>query len=230
MSTWLKKLTRTLGVGFLFAFAVTAQAFEAGQDYLVLKSSVVDEAAVASFRAEDPSAVQVVQFFSYGCHWCYLIENELSQWLERKPSNVKLIREPVVFQPGWRPLAKAFHTAVGLGVLDEKNHQILFEAVQGASGSLSSDKKVRSFFTEQLSVSADDFDKVYDSFSINRQLDRTNALLRALEISYIPVFVVNGPEVAYLVSVDTAGSQDAVFGVLDYLVEKVKKEQLTSQP
>lgn len=205
--------------------AFQAQAFEAGVDYLELKNSIVDEAPVASLRAEFPDQVQVIQFFSYGCHWCYNLENKVTSWTAQLPKEVAFVREPVVFQPGWRPLAKAYHTAVGLGVWTEALHTKLYAAAQGGKGALNSDKKVRSFFADQA-ISSEAFGKVYDSFSVNMQLERTNALMRAFEIMYIPLFIVNGPQAIYSVSVDSAGGQDRLFEVLDFLIDKVKQEQM----
>jgi thiol:disulfide interchange protein DsbA len=60
--------------------------------------------------------VQVIEFFSYGCPWCYRLEPYLEKWLAHKPANVDFRRVPVVFESGWDTYAKAYYTAKALDV------------------------------------------------------------------------------------------------------------------
>ena len=222
------KKTFQLWIGlmvFWLGFAHQGIANDAAKSYVTLKPGVVQQAPVVALREDTPNKVQVILFFSYGCSWCHRLEEPLQAWKATLPEHVSVVREPVVFQPSWRPLAKAYYTANALGRMDKEDlfHEMLFKA--GQAKLLSSDEKVRNFFIDQ-SVEPEAFDKIYQSFSVNMQLERTNGLLRAFEVMYVPVFVVNGPKEAYLTSVDQAGGQEQLFETLSLLVQKVHQEQM----
>jgi len=69
-------------------------------------------------------------------------------------------------------------------------------------------------------VSEADFDKHYDSFNVRRQLKMADQRVRQYQISGVPAVIVNGK---YFVDASSAGGQDKIFGVVNYLIEQERK-------
>ena len=63
------------------------------------------------FETDDNEQVIVYEFFGYKCPHCSSFQTFMNPWHKKLPKNVKLVRVPVVFQPGWDILAKAYYTA-----------------------------------------------------------------------------------------------------------------------
>src|SRR5690606_16906739 len=68
------------------AAAVTADPeLQAGRDYELVNPPQ---------PTADPSKVEVLEFFWYGCPHCYHFEPDLNAWLKKKPDNVVFVRQP----------------------------------------------------------------------------------------------------------------------------------------
>lgn len=68
--------------------------------------------------------VKVIEFFSFGCHWCYKLEPTLDQWEQSdKPKYVDLQKIPVSFRRGWGMLSKLYFVADNL----KEHHDVDFE-------------------------------------------------------------------------------------------------------
>lgn len=203
-------------LGVLMLFASPLWAYESGEHYRQLPSSLMKDAAVQTLREADTDKIQVVEFFSYGCHWCHALDTKVDHWKDGLADDVVVRRVPVIFQPSWRPLAKAYYTADALNLLGIV-HDPLFDAIHESNIDLSSDERVRDFIVG-LGAPSKDFDAVYQSFSINAQLQQSNALMRAYQVMSIPLFIVNGKQAMYVTDEEMAGSPDALFDVLDTLI------------
>ena len=113
MSTSIHMLRTGLGLAFLALFSALAAAetmeYAAGKDYEVINPPQ---------PTSDPSKVEVIEFFWYGCPHCYHFEPDLNAWLKTKPDDVVFIRQPAVFNERWAAHAKMFYTADDLRVPD----------------------------------------------------------------------------------------------------------------
>jgi protein dithiol oxidoreductase (disulfide-forming) len=163
----------------------------------------------------DPSKVEVIEFFWYGCPHCYHFESELSSWLKKKPANVTFIRQPAVFNEHWAAHAKAFYTAEALGVL-EKMHADFYDAVQNKKRALESEDDLADFFAEH-GVDKNDFHKAYKSFSVDTRTRQAEALGPRYGITGTPSLVINGK---YRVSGSTAKSFGNMLEITDALIKQ----------
>lgn len=198
--------------------AEPASAFSEGRHYVSLTNDVKENDVVENFKKENHDKVQVIEFFSYGCSWCYKLEPFVTQWAEKTPAHVRFERVPVEFQPSWRTLTKAFYTAQTLDKFQEI-HEPLFKAIHTDALTNSSEETLKAFFVDQ-GISAEDFDETFDSFTVNRKQKWASALSQAYRITAIPTILVQGPEGAYLTSVRMAGGENALLQVVDYLINK----------
>ena len=107
----------------------------------------------------DTQKVKVIEFFSYGCSWCYKLEPNIQKWLKTKPKDVEFIRVPVSFNQQWEIYAKAYYTADALGVAKDVTAD-LFDALQNKKSDLSSEKAMADFFVKH-GVSKEDFENAF---------------------------------------------------------------------
>jgi protein dithiol oxidoreductase (disulfide-forming) len=188
--------------------------FKAGKDYEVISTSEIIP------KSNPKAQVSVVEFFSYACPACYHFEPTLNKWLEKKPNYVKFERVPIVFQPSWRSLARAYYIAKMLGVEKELTPAI-FKAIHVEGQALSNPKLQEEFFIK-YGVKQHEFENIA-SFSpgIDAQLLRSDTLMQEDKILAAPTLVIDN---RYKVDPSMIGGDPARFlQVTDYLIEKVRK-------
>ena len=166
-----------------------------------------------------PDKVEVVEVFWYGCPHCYRLEPYVKRWLKTKPDNVEFVRMPGIFSPRWMIHARAYYTAEVLGVVD-KLHDPIFEAIHGARQPLNTQDEIMALFKEH-GVSEEDFKRVFLSFAVDSKMRRASEMTMRYDIDGVPALIVNGK---YRTSASQAGSNAAVFQVVDYLVALESKK------
>jgi protein dithiol oxidoreductase (disulfide-forming) len=188
--------------------------FKAGKDYEVISTSEIIP------KSNPKAQVRVVEFFSYACPACYHFEPTLDKWLAKQPGYVKFERVPIVFQPSWRSLARAYYIAQMLGVEKELTPAI-FKAIHVEGQDLSNPKLQEEFFIKH-GVKQHEFESIA-SFSpgIDAQLLRSDTLMQEDKILAAPTLVIDN---RYKVDPSMIGGDPTRFlQVTDYLIEKVRK-------
>ncbi len=165
----------------------------------------------------DPDKVEVVEVFWYGCPHCNRFQPALESWLRRKPEHVHFVRMPAIFSEQGKVHARAWYTALALGVADDI-HPRIFDAIHRQGRRLATWDAVRELFLEH-GVDADDFDRHARSFTVEAGLQRSLAMQTRYGVRGVPSIVVNGK---YLVSGTTVGGGTArkVLEVVDALVAR----------
>jgi thiol:disulfide interchange protein DsbA len=163
----------------------------------------------------DPSKVEVMEFFWYGCPHCYHFEPDLNAWLKKKPDNVVFIRQPAVFNARWAAHAKAFYTAEVLGVLD-KVHADLYDAIQNKKQALESEADLAKFFAEH-GVAEADFHKAYKSFAVDTKMRQAETMAARYGVTGTPNVIVNGK---YRIAPQQAKSFPRMITIMNALIEK----------
>ena len=188
--------------------------FKAGKDYQVISSSQIVP------KSGPKNVVEVKEFFSYACPACYHFEPILEKWLAKKPAYVKFERIPIIFQPAWRSLARAYYIAQMLGV-EKQLTPAIFKAIH-VEGQDLSDPKLQEAFFIKCGVKQQEFESMA-SFSpgIDAQLLRSNTLMQDDQILAAPTLVI---ENRYKVDPSLVSGDPVRFlQVTDYLIEKVRK-------
>ncbi|MBN9231189.1 MAG: disulfide bond formation protein DsbA [Legionella sp. 40-6] len=158
----------------------------------------------------------VQEFFSYGCPWCFRIEEPLQQWRSQKGNAIQFERIPVVFKPSWELYAKAYYTAKTLA-MNEKFTPLLFRAIQVDKNNLESAPNMINFFVahgvdREIAKSAFEH-----SPTIEMKVQTGMALMGSYQINAVPAFVVNHK---YKTDLQLAGSPERLLSILDYLSKK----------
>ncbi len=185
--------------------------FQAGKHYTILTP--------AQPTSVGPDQVEVVEVFWYGCPHCYTLEPFAERWAKStKPEGTEFVKMPAALNPNWQVHARLFYAAETLGVLD-KVHGDIFREIHVNRNPLNTEDLMVAFF-DQHGVSREDFLEAWNSFAVETNLKRAGSIVRRYRLTGVPAVVVNGK---YVTGADKAGGNEAVFEVVNFLVEKEKR-------
>lgn len=221
----MKIVTAVFIASITLLLSINARAdlhFEEGKQYARAPQEIVDNPLVKELAKETTNQIYVLEFFSYGCAGCHKLDPMVEAWRTKLPADVSFQRIPVEFHTEWRNLTKAYYTALNLNVMD-KIHTPLFDAIHNGKVTSSSDDTLRQFFTTN-GVPQKDFDKEFDSFSMNRKQKWANAITRAYRVTAVPAFIVQGPKGIFVTTARLAGSQENVMATVEHLIKVEKGE------
>lgn len=199
-------LRKILAMVLFLPLAVFAAEFVEGKDYEVIQAK--DQPALAK--------ASVVEFFSYGCPWCFRIDNQVNDWVKQQGNKISFKRVPVIFHPEWLYYAKAYYVANLLGKSEQLN-PVLFTAIQTDKKLLNSDQSMIDFFVANGVDKSTAESAFTQSTTLDLTLNEGNALMGRYRISGVPAFVVNN---RYKTDLQMAQGVDRLFKVLDYLASK----------
>jgi len=208
-----KKLLLTLSL-LVFAplLAMAEEAADTGKQYV---EGTDYDLITPAVRTADPDKIEVVEFFWYGCGHCYNFEPVVGQWKKTLAEDVVFHGSPAMWNKPMELHARAYYTAEVLGVLDTMS-PVLFQAMNVDGKRLGSKEEIGALFTAN-GVSAEDFDKAFESFGVSSQVRQASARARSAKITGTPALMVNGK---YHVSTRKAGSQAGMLKVADFLIAK----------
>jgi thiol:disulfide interchange protein DsbA len=205
------KFLLTLTTGLLM-FSIAALGQEKPEEF---KPGVDYESVTPPQPTSDPSKVEVMEFFWYGCPHCYHFEPDLNAWLKKKPDNVVFIRQPAIFSPLWGAHAKAFFTAEALGILD-KVHGDFYDAIQNKHEALDKEDQLAKFFGRH-GVAEADFRKAYKSFAVDAKMRQAEPMGARYGITGTPSVIVNGK---YRISPSQAKTFPRMIAIMNDLIKQ----------
>ena len=182
------------------------EKYEAGVHYEVLPQPI---------RTADATKIEVNEVFSYTCGHCFNFEAVLHPWSKNLAADVDFQQTPAVWQPSLEPFARAYYSAVMLGVLDQ-THMTIFEALHVKKQPLRSEEDFAAIF-DAAGVDGLRFSKAYNSFGMTSMVNQAKARVRGYRVQGTPEVIVNGK---YRVSSRNAGGFDGMLNVADFLIEK----------
>lgn len=197
----------------LFIGLVCAQSFAATK----LASNEYTTIQMPLSYSQPANKIEVIGFFSYGCPACYSVNQNITAWKGKLPTNVSFRYVPVVFNDSWKPLAKTFYTAQGLNV-EDKIHTPLFHAIHDLHKPY--DVKSLTSFFENQGIQSQKFSQYYNSFTIDTQVNQGQNLMRSFAITHIPTYVVAGK---YRTDLAMTKSPERLTQVLDALIAKARQ-------
>ena len=201
----------TVAVLLLAAFGVASaqglvSRYVAGEHY---------RAAAEPVAQPDDGKIHVVEFFLYSCPHCDDLEPDVEAWREELPDDVEFSRVPVLFGAGGQRYARLYYAAEKLGVLEAVHSQI-FSAIHDDGRRLLSESEMRDFMEDQ-GVDGERFVSAFESDEVSAKVRQAGEIMRGYRVTATPSFGVAGE--AY-VSGRTAGSNDRMFDVVDFLIRQ----------
>jgi thiol:disulfide interchange protein DsbA len=160
------------------------------------------------------TGIEVVEFFWYGCPYCYQLQGPLEGWLKTKPADVTLRRIPAIFRESWVPHARLFYTLEALGELPQL-HQSVYRSMHEERMSLNS-ADATAEWAKQHGIDAARWTAAYNSADVERKTEDSRRLTRSYSIKGTPSLVVDG---RYLTS---SGMTETVAGVIPILEDLIK--------
>jgi thiol:disulfide interchange protein DsbA len=139
----------------------------------------------------NPGQVEALEFFWYGSPQCFALEPYLEAWQKAQPANVVLTRVPVALNPQWDVAARAYYTAVQLGLADKAN-AVIYAAVHAQHLHLDTQADYQRLFTDQLGVSAPQFNSTWNSLQVDARLAQAKVLAQRYGVTNVPVLTVDG--------------------------------------
>lgn len=160
----------------------------------------------------DPSRVEVLEFFWFGCPHCFAFEPTINAWAADKPDYVDFVREAPPLNPSWEQHSRMFYAAQALGITDGMFDQT-FDRIHKSKKPMRNPKKIAQYIESlDLGVSAEKFRKAMASFAVETALKRSIGRAQQAGISSVPSIVINGK---YLTGSSIAGGHDAIIDVIN---------------
>ena len=171
----------------------TSSQWKSGTNYDVL--SPAQPTTVA------PGKVEVLEVFWLGCPHCFALEPYIRQWLKTKPAYVDFVRVPVMWGPVHRAHARLYYTLESLGrddLVEKVFTYIHDQETQSQSESVLFSNSQEDTFRQQQGwatqngISADAFQKAYNSFFVNTQLQQADEITNTYQVQGVPFIAVDG--------------------------------------
>jgi thiol:disulfide interchange protein DsbA len=143
----------------------------------------------------EPGQVEVLEVFWLGCAHCYALEPFLASWKKTKPDNIKFEPVPVMWGPAHRSHARLYYTLLALGRQDlvskafdeiHKNGNILVTNDEAQS------QKVQLAWAKAQGISEVDFNREYNGFAVNTNLQRAEEVTKRYKIEGVPHIIIDG--------------------------------------
>ena len=163
--------------------------------------------------------VEVIEFFWYGCPHCYEFEPELKGWIKRQNKDVVFKKVPIAFREELMPHIQLFYALETLGKGDALNDKVMF-AMHRENKRLLNENEIADWVAAQ-GVDRNAFLAAYRSFAVLSKARAANQLGNAYRIDGVPTVAVQGK---YITSPSIAGSRAKAVNVMDFLVNKVRKD------
>ncbi|MVW72903.1 MULTISPECIES: thiol:disulfide interchange protein DsbA/DsbL [unclassified Bordetella] len=199
-------LTRLVAAAALAASTMFAPAAHAqgSQQYVAVNPPL---------PSDTPGKIEVLEFFAYTCPHCAVIEPMVEEWAKTKPDDVVLKQVPIAFNASMKPLQQLFYTLQTLNRPDL--HAKVFNAMHNERKRLF-DKKAMGDWVAEQGVDRAQFDSIFDSFSVQTQVQRADQLANEYKIEGTPSFAVGGK---YITSPSLAGnSYEGALREIDRLI------------
>ena len=163
--------------------------------------------------------VEVIEFFWYGCPHCYEFEPELKGWIKRQNKDVVFKKVPIAFREELMPHSQLFYALEALGKGDTLNDKVMF-AMHRENKRLLNENEIADWVAAQ-GVDRNAFLAAYRSFAVLSKARAANQLGNTYRIDGVPTVAVQGK---YITSPSIAGSRAKAVNIMDFLVNKVRKD------
>ena len=198
-------------IQFAYAQEMPEWRFTEGVNY--------DRLSTQTGTASPPGKIEIVEFFTYGCSYCYRMEPYIEAWRKKQPDDVSFVPVPVIGNKTMETHARLFLALRATRVLNDA-HRDAFRTIHTEKRMLlTAEDQER--FVKRLGLSAEAFRKAYGSFEVGDQMKQTRNLMLRYRILVTPTFVINQ---TYLVKASRYSSFTELLDIVDELVLRVRSE------
>jgi thiol:disulfide interchange protein DsbA len=167
--------------------------------------------------------IEVIDFFWYGCPYCYQLMPLIEAWDKTKPADVMLRRVPAVLREEWVPEAHLYYTLEQLGAAD-RLHTKVFDAIH-RDRMLATDREAWAKWAAANGIERAKWDETYNAKAVRDSVVRAVEMGREYDVRGTPVLVVDG---RYQTGGGLAGSLKNVMPTVDGLVNLTRERRKKS--
>ena len=200
-----------LGCIFLLLCACTIARAQpvAGKEYLVLDPQ----------RPVSTDAVEVIEFFYYGCPVCYEAQPHIARYQLAAGPSVTWKRVPAVTD-AWTSFARVYYALETTGLLS-RLHWPIYDNHHFDGKRLNEEKNLLDWLSAN-GVEAPRFKVAYESFEVTQKVTEARKMLDTYNVKGVPSLVVDGH---YVTSASLAGGVPQMMQVLEFLVARARDER-----
>ena len=193
----------------LFFSCAQAEEYVQGRHYQILDNPTI---------TRNPSKVEVVEVFWFGCNHCYALESYIQPWKKNLPNDVDFWKSHITWNAQAETHARLFYSAKALGI-EEKAIPAAFTAIWREGRNLLGNSEVEYFF-KGFGIEKERYLSVSNSFGVNNAVKQANNRMRQWAVTGVPTIIVNGK---YKVSGTREIGTTKLLDVVDFLIEKERK-------
>ena len=193
----------------LFFSCTQAEEYVEGRHYQLLDNPTV---------TRNPSKVEVVEVFWFGCNHCYSLESYIQPWKRNLPNDVDFWKSHITWNAQAETHARLFYSAKALGI-EEKAIPAAFTAIWREGRNLLGNSEVEYFF-KGFGIEKERYLSVSNSFGVNNAVKQANNRMRQWTVTGVPTIIVNGK---YKVSGTREIGTSKLLDVVDFLIEKERR-------
>jgi thiol:disulfide interchange protein DsbA len=190
-------------------------ALRPGTDYRVLPAA----------QPAPADRIEVLEFFYYGCPFCFQLEPMLLDWLKRQPADVAFDRVPVIGRDSWAPLARLYYVLAELGAVDVL-HSAAYRAVHN-DGLLLGQADVATDWAVRSGLDRARFVDAWRLPKIDTLVARARRMTDDYDIQATPSIIVDG---RLLTSSGLTNGVPPLLPVVDRLIVQARAERARVKP
>ena len=164
-----------------------------------------------------PGKIEVLEFFWYACPHCYHLEPHLAKWKASLGADVVFRRVHVAFRGDTHQ--KIFYTLEAMGRAEALNAKV-FDEIHQRNNPLAGLPDAAEWARKQ-GLDVTKFEAAWNSFGVQTQQKRANALVAGYRVDGVPTFGINGRYVTSPAMV--GGSHVRALQVVDFLIGQERK-------
>ena len=164
-------------------------------------------------QSTEPGKVEVLEFFSYGCPHCAVLEPMVQEWKKDLPGNVAFHSVPVAFNAGMKPLQQMYYALEALGRTDL--HSKVFQAIHQENKRIFTKDAIVDWAAAQ-GLDRASFEAAMTSFGVTSKIKRADQLVEGYGVRGTPSIAVGG---RFLTSPTEAGGYKETLEVASELIK-----------
>jgi len=174
---------------FIFVFSLQGNLLAREQNQPIdVKWQPIAGQHYHKITTDEPGGKSIKFYFWPGSKSCFQLDHALQNWLQQHPE-ITLQRIPLVKRPHWRLLAKAWLVALemddGIAFLNE-----LYQKIHMQSDPINSFAELEQFIISR-GINPLNFKAVFNSLTVNQQLQILQNQANQLPVSGVPAIIVN---------------------------------------
>jgi thiol:disulfide interchange protein DsbA len=208
---------RVLATGALLPILAQAQSRTPveGTDYRVLGTPQ---------PVESPNKVEVLEFFQYSCPHCFAFMPDLEPWRKKLPADVDYRRIHINWDGSTLNHTKLYYTLVQLNRVEDL-HEKVFKAIHLNKQRMLDPNEIADFMAAN-GIDRKQWLDMFNSFSTATLVNRAGQTWRAYKVDGTPTMGCDG---RFVTAPSMVGSRSGCLLVLDYLIQRARREHGTAK-